>query len=270
MAWLWGRQVSILLLCLFGLCATPTAQAQTTDPNDNPDTSQPSPFEFHIRLGLSGYLPMVNLNEGRLHIEIAPSLDLIGATDQIQLHASVFVYLDEDLLNTFDFGLALGASNLVRDPFRFPTQGCTIETNLSLRLYTRSVAGCALQLEDALILTMQLQLTRLRVGLPGTAGTFESALTFRMPFEVSLVPDLALLHGIRFTAFGIVRGIGFGGVFGGGVRINFDLGLFGQRVSPGIELEGLVSATSLVPSGFRVSIVMGSSFILRPEIVLLK
>jgi hypothetical protein len=190
--------------------------------------------------------------------------------DQVKLQASVFVYLDENLSNTIDLGLASGASNLMRDPYGFPIRGCSIEATVSLRLYTRSVASCALQLENALILTTQLQVTRSRTGLPGTAGTFETALTYRVPFEIPLIPGAMTFDGLHLTVFGIVRGIGFGGAFGGGGRINIDLALFGQRVSPGVQFEALGSATSLLPSGYKVSVVIGSSLILRPEIVLIK
>jgi hypothetical protein len=265
----WNRRTLRILLMCIAVIVTTTAQAQTTEPNDAPDTpqpTQPAPSEFQIGLGLSGYVPVIDLDltTGNLHVEIEPSLDLIGRFDQVQLQASVFVYLDENLTNTFDLGLGLGASNLVRDRYEFPLQGCSIEATVSLRLYTRSVAGCAIALEKSLILTTQLQITRSRIGTPGAAGTLESALTYSVPFVVSLVPDAVSFDGIHLTVFGVVRGIGYGGAFGGGGRINLDLNVFGQQLSPGIEFEALGSLTSIIPSGFKVSIVVGSGLILRP------
>jgi WD40-like Beta Propeller Repeat len=185
---------------------------------------------------------------------IRPSLRIIGA---FELFGSVtnwgigpYALLNDQNL---DAGLGATLSTTRSDPFGYALSGWNLSGSASARgIYSAGfqIAGAPLW-EIPFVLSVNASTGNIRAG---TAGSIE--LASRFSIDLGLRPNGFMLERLTFQPFLAVNNIGFGGVYGGGLRILTDVVAF-YYVPTGIGLEVgyFYSADPAVLGGFKFGLV---------------
>ncbi len=210
---------------------------------------------FGINLtGLVGWVKPTNTSFD-FGYAIRPSLRLIGA---FELFGSItnwgispYALLNDQNL---DAGLSVALSTTRNDPFGYALSGWNLNGSASARgIYSAGfqIAGAPLW-EVPFVLSVNASTSTARAG---TFGSIE--LASRFSIDLGLRPNGFMLERLTFLPFIAVNNIGFGGVYGGGIRILTDVVAF-YYVPTGIGLEVAYyySADPAVQGGFTFGLAL--------------
>jgi hypothetical protein len=209
----------------------------------------PSPT-FGINLtGLVGWVKPT-ANNFDFGYAIRPSLRIIGA---FELFATVtnwgigpYALLNDQNL---DAGLSAALSTTRNDPFGYALNGWNLNGSASARgIYSAGFQIAAAPLwEIPFVLSINASTSNARAG---TAGGIE--LASRYSIDLGLRPNGFMLERLTFQPFLSVSNIGFGGVYGGGIRILTDIVAFYYLPTGiGLEVAYYYSADPAVQGGFK-------------------
>jgi hypothetical protein len=204
---------------------------------------------------------------------ITPSANLGGAFELFggvtNWNTGVFAALNDQGFNTFDLGLNASLSTMRSDPFGYDLNGWTLSSTSargSLGLGF-SIAGTPLW-DIPLRLTINantpliytginepVSLTTNNVIRTGTSGSIE--LASRYSIDLGLRPNGFMLERLTVQPFLSVNNIGFGGVYGGGLRILTDvIAFYYLPTGIGLEVAYYYSSDPMVKSGFTVGLAL--------------
>jgi WD40-like Beta Propeller Repeat len=186
---------------------------------------------------------------------IRPSLRIVGA---FELFGSVtnwgispYALLNDQSL---DAGLSASLTTTRSDPFGYALSGWNLNGSASARgIYTAGfqIAGAPLW-EVPFVLSINASTSAARAG---TFGSIE--LASRFSIDLGLRPNGFMLERLTFQPFIAVNNIGFGEIYGGGLRILTDVVAF-YYVPTGIGLEVAYyySGDPKVSSGFTFGLAL--------------
>jgi hypothetical protein len=205
---------------------------------------------------------------------ITPSANLGGAFELFgsvtNWNTGIFANLNDDGLNAFDAGLNANLSTMRSDPFGYDLNGWTLSGTTSARGSLGlgfAIAGTPLW-DIPLRLTINANTPLIYTGIngpvsfttnnvtrTGTSGSIE--LASRYSIDLGLRPNGFMLERLTFQPFLSVNNIGFGGVYGGGIRILTDVVAF-YYVATGIGLEVAYyySSDPMAKSGFTFGLAL--------------
>ena len=255
---------TVLIVIIYLLLMVHTASAQTTNPDPTEPPIKPvisstdnAPQILEPQFRIINFIPSIGIKDSNLIWSIQPGLELYGTNAGINWRTSVFVFLDQNLLDQIDFGLAGGLSTITRNRFRYIENGWEIYASLSARLYLNSKLTFAIPIIEQVPLVLTIEASRTRGSvIQGTEGQF--VLSSRLTIPINLETPIYAMVSLTVQPFLIVRGVGLGGAFGGGVRVLLDQNVFGLfNVSPGLELTYIQSYSTSVRQGFSLSFVLG-------------
>jgi hypothetical protein len=241
----------------YSLFAGITSVADRLGPGTGFSISYDPTPTFGINLtGLIGWVKPTNTSFNfDFGYAIRPSLRVNGA---LELFGSVSNWgiSPYALLNdqTFDAGLSATISTTRNDPFGYALNGWNLNGSASARgIYSAGfqIAGAPLW-EIPFVLSVNASTSSARAG---TAGSIE--LASRYSIDLGLRPNGFMLERLTFQPFLAVNNIGFGGVYGGGIRILTDVVAF-YYVPTGIGLEVAYyySGDPMVKSGFTFGLAL--------------
>jgi WD40-like Beta Propeller Repeat len=189
---------------------------------------------------------------------ITPSANLGGAFELFgsvtNWNTGVFAALNDDGIAAFDAGLNASLSTTRSDPFGYALSGWNLNGTASARgIYTAGfkIAGAPLW-EIPFVLSVNASTSNARAG---TAGSIE--LASRFSIDLGLRPNGFMLERLTFQPFIAVNNIGFGGVYGGGIRILTDaVAFYYLPIGIGLEIGYFYSNDPLVKSGFTFGLAL--------------
>jgi hypothetical protein len=205
---------------------------------------------------------------------ITPSANLGGAFELFgsvtNWNTGVFAALNDDGFNASDIGLNANLSTMRSDPFGYDLNGWTLSGITSARGSLGlgfAIAGTPLW-DIPLRLTINSNTPLIYSGIngpvnistnntmrTGTSGSIE--LATRYSIDLGLRPNGFMLERLTFQPFIAVNNIGFGGVYGGGIRILTDVVAFYYLpVGIGLEVAYYYSSDPLVNSGFTFGLAL--------------
>ena len=189
---------------------------------------------------------------------ITPNANLGGAFELFggvtNWNTGVFATLNDDGFAAFDAGILANLSTTRNDPFGYALSGWNLSGTASARgIYSAGfkLAGAPLW-EIPFVLSVNASTSAARAG---TAGSIE--LASRYSIDLGLRPNGFMLERLTFQPFIAVNNIGFGGVYGGGLRILTDVVAFYYLpVGIGLEVAYYYSSDPLVKSGFTFGLAL--------------
>jgi hypothetical protein len=189
---------------------------------------------------------------------IAPGANLGGAFELFgsvtNWNTGIFATLNDDGFDAFDAGLNANLSTTRNDPFGYTLTGWNLNGTASARgIYSAGFKLAGAPLWDIpIVLSVNANTSNARAG---TAGSIE--LATRYSIDLGLRPNGFMLERLTFQPFIAVNNIGFGGVYGGGIRILTDVVAFYYLpVGIGLEVGYFYSSDPLVKSGFTVGLAL--------------
>jgi WD40-like Beta Propeller Repeat len=167
-------------------------------------------------------------------INFQGGFELLGASTA--WFVTPFAQIDERGVDSIHAGVVMTLSTGTRDPFRYRLSGWTLSGSATARgayNVNFTLAGAPLW-NIPLILTVNANANP-SPARTGTVGYIEVASRFSV--EIGLRPNGFMLERLTFQPFVFISEIGFGGVYGGGIRILTDVVVgYYAPLSIGIEL----------------------------------
>jgi hypothetical protein len=211
-------------------------------------------------LNLTGALGWIKPNTTGTNFDfgavITPNANLSGALELFgsvtTWNTGIFATLNDDGFAAFDAGLNAYLSTTRSDPFGYALNGWTLSgTASALGSFGLGFQIAGTPLWDVPIV-LNINASNAR---DGTTGSIE--LASRYSIDLGLRPNGFMLERLTFQPFIAVNNIGFGGVYGGGLRILTDVVAFYYLpVGIGLEVGYFYSNDPLVQSGFTFGLAL--------------
>jgi hypothetical protein len=235
----------------------------------------PTPtFGLNLTGALGWIKPNTTFSSFDFGAVITPSANLGGAFELFgsvtNWNTGIFATLNDDGFNAFDIGLNANLRTTRSDPFGYALNGWTLSGTTTVRGSLGlgfAIAGAPLwDVPLRLLIETNTPLTYSGINGPvsfrtnspvrtGTSGSIE--LASRFSIDLGLRPNGFMLERLTFQPFIAVNNIGFGGVYGGGIRILTDvIAFYYLPVGIGLEVGYFFSNDPLVKSGFTVGLAL--------------